>query len=303
MTKTIDTLVEDIQTVLTEGVDNGELFDLAINNFSRDIGLLLKRRLEKNSGNYRRRPDGRGTLRMSNIGQPCSRKLYYGINNPEESAPLGPEVKMKFLFGDIIEELILLLAELSGHKVEGRQDELEIEGIKGHRDAVIDGVSVDVKSASTQSFKKFKFHELNKNDPFGYIDQLQSYMEASKNDPIVTDKTRGAFLVLDKQLGHICLDVHNKSSFPYVDWYQYKKELVDKPEPPAREFEPEADGASGNMKLGVNCSYCDYKKKCWPTLRTFLYSNRPVHLVKVTREPKVPEITENIFDETEKEIA
>lgn len=234
--------------------------------------------------------EARGFLRMSSIGQPCNRKLWYTINRYSEREPLSPETKLKFLYGHMIEDLVLFLAELAGHSVEGRQDEVEIEGVKGHRDAVIDGVLTDVKSASTFSFKKFQEGKLAGDDPFGYIDQIQSYLYCAQEDPIVTDKDRCAFFVVDKTLGNMCLDFHKRSDFPISKIYQYKKELVSRPEPPSRAFDPIPEGKSGNMKLGMNCSYCDFKKICHPDLRTFLYSGKPVFLTKVVREPNVMEV-------------
>jgi hypothetical protein len=77
-----------------------------------------------------------------------------------------------------------------------------------------------------------------------------------------------------------------------------KKEVVKQDSPPDRpkwpkyyrgelqeEAEDWAEGQSGNRKLSTNCSYCDYKKECWPGLRTFIYSKGPVYLTKVEREP------------------
>jgi hypothetical protein len=43
---------------------------------------------------------------------------------------------------------------------------------------VIDGVTVDVKSASKYGFEKFLKHNLREDDPFGYISQLSSYVYA-----------------------------------------------------------------------------------------------------------------------------
>lgn len=231
-----------------------------------------------------------GTLRMSNIGTPCNRKLYYAVNSPEDAEPLEPSAKLKFAYGDVIELLLLFLVEASGHTVEGTQDTQVIEGIEGHRDGVIDGEVVDVKSASPFSFQKFKDHKLAEDDPFGYQDQIQSYVHAAKDDPIVIRKDRGHFLVMDKVNGHLCLDTHQKSSFPIEKKYQYKKNMVARDEVPARDFDPVPDGKSGNMKLPMVCSYCDFRNKCHPNLRTFLYANKPVFLSKVSKEPRVPEL-------------
>jgi hypothetical protein len=72
------------------------------------------------------------------------------------------------------------------------------------------------------------------------------------------------------------------------------KEEVAKPAP-TRCFEGIPDGKSGNMKLGVNCSYCAFKAPCWADandgegLRLFIYSTGPRWLTEVEREPDVPE--------------
>lgn len=228
---------------------------------------------------------------MSNVGKPCERQLWYEINQNEEGEPLRAETFMKFLYGDVIEELLLFLARLAGHKVEGEQDEQEIANIKGHRDCVIDGVLVDVKSASSYSFKKFKEGRLEEDDAFGYVSQIQSYLYAGQKDPKVKDKERAAFLVLDKTLGHICLDIHQKKDFNWEEYYERKKDIVAQETPPRRGFDPVPEGKSGNKKLPVNCSYCAFKHTCHPNLRTFLYSYGPVYLTKVEREPNVLEIT------------
>lgn len=285
ITKTIDTLVEDIEKVLVDGIDGDN--DELITKFGLTLASVISKRLIREE----RKP----TLRFSNIGQPCDRKLWYELNEPEKAEPLRPETYMKFLYGDIIEELILFLAELAGHEVKGRQDEQEISGIKGHRDGVIDGTLVDVKSASSYSFKKFKEGKLKEDDAFGYIPQILSYLEAGQNDPKVQDKDKAAFLVVDKTLGHFTLDFHRRD--PDINWselYNQKKEMVKQENPPERCFEPEPFGKSGNLKLGTNCSYCPFKRHCWPEVRTFLYSYGPVHLVEVVNEPAVPEIKGDI---------
>ena len=145
----------------------------------------------------------RGYLSLSSVGTPCQRKLWYKINKPKLGEPLKPNSLLKFFYGDMIEELILHLAVASGHEVKGMQDSLDVHGVKGHRDAVIDGMTIDVKSCSSYAFKKFKEGRLRDDDPFGYISQLSSYVYAGKDDTLVTDKKQGAFLAVDKQNGHI----------------------------------------------------------------------------------------------------
>ena len=142
---------------------------------------------------------------MSSIGTPCKRKLWYKVNKPEIGERLDAKMLLKFFYGDMIEELILSMVKASGHTVDGMQDRVNVHGIRGHRDAVIDGMTIDVKSCSPFAFKKFRDGELRDNDPFGYISQLSSYVYAAKDDPLVTDKTRGAFLAIDKVNGRFVL--------------------------------------------------------------------------------------------------
>lgn len=226
---------------------------------------------------------------MSNIGKP-DRQLWYEVNHPELAEEMRPETYMKFMYGHLVEELVLFLAELAGHEVTGRQDTQIIQEIEGHRDAIVDGVLIDVKSASSYSFKKFQSHGLSENDPFGYIPQLQSYLYAGQTDDKIKDKERAAFLVVDKTLGHITLDVHDKDTTNWPELFDRKKEVVSSTDIPDRCYEAEPMGKSGNMMLGMNCSFCAFNKSCWPQQRTFMYANRPITLVEVAVEPRVEEI-------------
>ena len=281
--KTIDTLVSDIEDVIK---GKGGWTKSVNEYFMSTIGEAAERRLTPST-----EPRVK-SLRMSNIGTPCKRKLWYYLNLPEHEQDLPAHAHLKFFYGDIIEGLLLSLAKAAGHTVEGEQDEIIVDGVVGHRDAVIDGVTVDVKSVSTMGFSKFKKNELRVDDPFGYLKQLTGYVYGAKDDPLVKDKKGGAFLVQDKQHGHIHLDYydleHELELFP--SQVVSAKVLSTLKVPPYREWEPVAEGKSGNMKLCAACSYCDYKWECWPGLRGFAYSNGPIFLTKVVNLPKVPEI-------------
>lgn len=279
--KTIDTLVEDIYDLLKNGSDT--IDDSVFEEFGKSMASLLKRRLSTEAH--------KPALRMSNIGSPCSRKLWFEINQPEAREEMDGATHFKFLFGDIIEEVTLTLAKASGHTIEGQQDEQEIAGVKGHRDAVIDGMLVDVKSASKYSFNKFKDGKLKDDDPFGYITQLQSYLYSSQDDDKVTVKDKAAFLVVSKELGHICLDVHDKEDWDLTEAYERRKSQINSGDVPDRSFQPVPDGKSGNMKLDTFCSYCSVKSACHPNLRTFLYSTGPRYLTTVAKVPDVYEVT------------
>lgn len=231
------------------------------------------------------------SLRMSNVGQPL-RKLWYEVASGLPGEPLQSHVKVKFMYGHIIEDAILSLASQAGHEVRARQYEVEIDGVKGHIDAIIDGVLVDVKSCSTYSFKKFKNHKLAEDDPFSYIAQLSAYSQALGG-------IDGAFLAIDKTLGHICLDYYTKEELAEYDIrgkIQASRAVLESNEPPTpRCYSPVADGKSGNYVLATTCSYCRFKHECWSDanggqgLRTFVYSTGPKFFTHVEKEPRVEE--------------
>lgn len=277
--KSIQTLPSDIYKTIEQGIEVNE-------EEAKELG----ERLAKAALQGVAPRENKGALRMSNLGTPCDRKLWYTVNTPDEQEPLDGKAKFKFTYGHLIEELTLFLAKKAGHKVEGEQDRLEINGIVGHRDAVIDGVVVDVKSASSRGMYKFEKHKLEEDDPFGYLDQLNLYRTASLNDPLVQVKGEAAFIAIDKEMGNIVVDRYKKNDKDYESLTQEKKDMVQSPEIPKRRYLPQADGASGNYKLGTECSYCPFKKSCWPGLRTFIYSSGPRYLTQVKRTPDVPEI-------------
>tara|TARA_R110002153_G_scaffold21814_2_gene72349 strand:+ start:2666 stop:3550 length:885 start_codon:yes stop_codon:yes gene_type:complete len=282
--KTIDTLVHDIEQTIFGF--NG--WDKALGDFmANNIATMAEQRFAKPQ-------EPRGYLSLSGLGTQCERKLWYKINKTNTAEPLTASTLLKFFYGDMIEELVLTLAGVSGHNVTGMQDRMDVHGIKGHRDAVIDGMTIDVKSASPFSFKKFKEGNLREEDPFGYISQLSSYVYAAKDDPLVTNKTQGGFLVIDKVNGSICLDIYDFSEEMKEKEaeVEHLKRMVSQEEPPERSFEPVPQSnknPDGNKKLGFACFYCDFKKECYPNLRKFIYSDKPLFLTDVVKKPMVAE--------------
>ena len=278
--KSIDQLVPDIYNLFSPDKPHVPSEE-NVKVFGEGLAKLIANRMGE-----RQAP----SLRLSNLGSKCRRQLWYKINKPELGEPLPPWVRIKFLFGDILEHMLLFLAREAGHKVEGEQDQIVVNGVKGHRDAVVDGRLVDVKSASTYSFKKFKDHTLAEDDPFGYIDQLGGYMAGSRSDPLVTEHDVASFLAIDKTLGHITLDTY---PVPDKDYEQVSEEIkaqLKLPEPPPRAYTDVPDGKSGNRKLGTACSYCEFRRHCHPGLSAWSYASGPVYLTSVAREPNVPRI-------------
>lgn len=274
--KTIDTLVSDIYGLFEGGNHtNKNLFE----QFGDNLQQLVEDRFN---------PDRSGPprLRMSNIGRP-DKQVWMDLNSSKEPEAFTAANLIKFSYGDVIEQMMLLYARMAGHRVEKDQAEVEVNGVKGHIDAMIDGVVVDVKSASTRAFEKFETGSLLTpgNDPFGYVGQLAGYVEA------LTPGKGGAFLAVDKTLGKVTLlkvPASVLANYRVRDRIDYLKKLVKEPAPPSTPcYKEKPDGKSGNMKLDTGCSYCRHKFACWPNLKTYYYSTGPRYLTKVVKVPKV----------------
>lgn len=276
----ITTLIEDIYKVV--GQKDGWFKEPIAQGFSGELGLKLLENLKPK--------DASNSLRLSQMGPRCPRSLWASVHSPESAEPLPPWARIKYTYGHILEALVIAMAKAAGHEVTGEQDELVVDGVVGHRDCVIDGCLVDVKSASSRSFQKFKDGSIAKDDPFGYLDQLDGYLLGSASDPLVRIKDRGYLLAIDKTLGHMCLYEHKLRADSIRSRIEEYKGIVALSEPPRCTCGTVADGKSGNIKLDIKASYNIFKHFCNPNLRTFLYANGPVYLTKVVRKPDVVEI-------------
>ena len=278
MTKSIYTLIPDIYALVggAHGITDHVASDLAANVSSA---------VQRSFGNTERKG-----LRMSGLGDRCPCALWYDANHPELGEQLPPYAKIKYAYGHIIEHLVIALAKAAGHDVQGEQDELVLDGVVGHRDCVIDGAVVDVKSAASRSFLKFRDKTLGQDDPFGYLDQVDAYVLGSALDPLVTVKDRGFLLAVDKQLGHMVLYEHQARPEHITNRIRSYKKIVNSSKPPRCECHTVADGKSGNLRLDTKASYSAYKYCCNPSLRCFLYADGPRYLTKVIRIPDTAEV-------------
>lgn len=273
--KTLSSLIDDMYSTL-EGCE--KISEEQISLLSKLLTETITNRLSQSSKR-------RDHLSLSSIGKPL-RRLWYDLRDPVEATEEPASNRLKFLYGDIIETLLLWLAQVSGHDVKDCQREVIHHGVVGHIDSIIDGEVVDVKSASQRSFMKFMRGTLPEDDPFGYLAQIQSYdEEVGSGHP--------AFLVMNKVSGELCLYRPDKD-FDLPD----TKQLIDdcrtvlaRDVPPVNKcYEDIPDGKSGNRCLDKSCTFCPYKKKCWPGLRAFEYSNGIRYLTQVVKEPQVKEI-------------
>ena len=283
MTKSIETLVDDIYALFT----NDEEITIEkkhLDAFAEAVVASVASAISEV------RKEREPNLRLSLVGQK-DRKIWYEMKGAKKE-PLPAPTLIKFLYGHILEELLILFTKVAGHEIKEEQAELHVNGVKGHKDATVDGVLVDFKSASSFSFKKFKDGSILTDDPFGYIAQLSSYSEADNNP-------NAGFVVIDKTTGELCYcPIDDMDMINPVTRIDDIRKFLESDEPPEKCYSSVADGAGGNFKLAFGCNYCDYKFTCWKDandgkgIRTFMYSNGPKHLVKVGKVPNVPEITD-----------
>lgn len=236
------------------------------------------------------------------MGPRCPRALWYSIHEPGTAEPLPPWAIFKYSYGHIIEALAISLAKASGHTVEGEQDEVTLDGVVGHIDALVDGCLVDFKSTSTLSFEKFERGTLAENDDFGYLDQLDGYVTALHDDDRLLVKDRGFICAIDKQLGHVALYEHRVRPDKIRETIKKFKEYISRTNPPECTCGTRADGTSGNICLDTRASYNSYKWVCNPNLRCFLYSKGPRYFTKVVKVPTYAGQQLKEIDKNSKEV-
>lgn len=284
-TKSIQSLVDDIYyTVANKEPAEGVDLAAEAKKFGESCEKLMMTL-------FTEKRDDR-TLRMSNIGR-GEKYLWNVVNNPDVKEDMTPNTYVKFMYGHLIEEMLLFLTRVSGHEVTDEQKKCEVAGVRGSMDCKIDGIVTDVKSTSTFAFKKFKDGTLAYDDPFGYVAQIKGYAHSE-------GERKFGWLAMDKQNGHLTYlmydmedvqaPVHPLVSYDMEEYINNIKKIVECPTSPDVCYQPIADGKSGNQKLAAGCSYCQYKSLCWPGLRAFAYSGGPRYLTEVYNEPKVPEI-------------
>lgn len=285
----LNTLVEDVYRLFDPEVDH-EVSEENLESFCSGLKDLLRSRLAKSKPHT-------GALRFSSLGRPDRQAWFdaHPVDGGKEQ--MLPKTYLKFMYGDVIEQLLLFLVKEAGHKVEMEQAEVEVDGVLGHIDCIIDGVVVDVKSASPYGYKKFENRTVTEDDPFGYVYQLSGYAN------VLTPGKDAAWLAMDKVSGDICISPLSSTVIKYhqpEERIKVLRNVLSSDVPPPLCAEPVPDGKSGNMKLPTTpCGYCAHKFRCHPGLRTFIYSTGPRFLTEVVKTPDVFEVTGDISNDDE----
>ena len=275
----ISTLISDIYSRIES---NKKVSKENLEAFLEGLSDVVVKQLEE-----KRNTSHEKNIRMSSIGKP-DRKIWMELNGPDVKRSYTGGTLIKFLYGSIIEELVIFLAKEAGHSVQELQKQCQLEGIKGHIDCKIDGEVVDIKSASDFAFRKFKTGTIESDDPFGYIGQISAYVEAEGQDT-------GYLLAMNKVTGELALlELDDFSLINATKRIQHVKKLAKSEEMPDLCYQPQPEGKSGNMKLARDCTYCPYKWTCFPDMRVFRYGDGLRYLTTVEKEPTVQDVTDSM---------
>ena len=282
MEKNMDTLIEDIYTLMInrntgDGVDVEEEID----KFGEAMKDIMRKEFLPGG-----RRDGR-KLRLSSVGK--NDLIQWFAYNGYRGERIKPHTLIKFMYGHMIEEMLLFLVRLTGHEVTDEQKEVSVGGVKGHMDCKIDGIVTDVKSTTKYGLMKFKDRTLAANDDFGYVDQIKAYAHAEGERKwawLAMDRDSGKLAVLEYDLDNTSDPMHKHFSGDIEERIEHVKKSVKQEDRPSRCYSPEEDGKSGNLKLCTTCSYCQYKRICYPEVRAFFTGSGPKFLTTVVNVPK-----------------
>ena len=278
----LSTLIDDIYSALSP-LEIGEELILS-DDVIEEFGEKIKDAIRSWSSPHKQTSG----LRMSNIGRPA-RQLWFESRSEDKKTFSAPTL-IKFLYGHVLEELVVLLVKLSGHSITDQQKEVSVDGIIGHIDCKIDGEVVDIKTASNFAFKKFREGTLQNDDPFGYMAQLAGYEAAEGTSD-------GGFLAINKESGELTLYRPGPFSKPNITArISSMKDYLKLDELPPRCYPDVPEGKSGNRRLGTSCSYCPYKYDCWSDanhgngLIAYKYASGIKYFTRVAKEPQVPRL-------------
>ncbi len=258
---------------------NMTVSEALINEASKRCGESFKRQLMED------RQDQTGRLRLSAGGQ-CVRKQWYSYKGCEQEK-LSSRTVITFLNGDLLEVAASILGRLSGWKLLGKdqkEDVVTVDGIEGHIDDLLEENGkiylVEYKSMSEFSFRRFEKEGID--DAWGYQTQASLYCEALGLEEYV-------LVGICKNTGHICSKVYPKNK-SMVEAARNRFQVVKNADnAPAREFTPEPEtkynrstkvyDPTGRSILGIQCSYCGHKDRCWPEAIIDTAKEKPVWII------------------------
>lgn len=191
-------------------------------------------------------------LGMSSIGDPCSRKIWYGFRGYTPSV-LDGRIEMIFSLGSAVEAEVLKWLRQGGYQIEEQQSEYSAlnDLFRGHCDGIIEGITqrkhiLEIKSASASRFKAFQMGSIASVSPTYYA-QVQCYMGYSGLD-------RAVWVVMNKNTCELYVE---RCHFEYEQFRRIElraRTIINNNHPPERLYPKEP---------GRECGMCEYRGHCW----------------------------------------
>lgn len=220
------------------------------------------------------RENTEGRLRLSSAGH-CQRKQWYQFHG-YTGEPLSARTINTFLFGDLCEVALSVVARLAGWQLSGKpngEDSVKIRhndrDVVGHLDDLLYNPDddkyrvVECKSMSEIGYRMFEENGLT--DDWGYMTQASLYCEAMGVDEYI-------LAGICKNTGHFCDRLYRKDN-ALIDKAHARWHAAIGVNIPDREWSPVEEtrynrstkqyDSTGRCKLGMQCSYCSFRDECW----------------------------------------
>lgn len=224
------------------------------------------------------RKSGKGRIYPSSVGGKCARKLAYQYHGYErEEFPARKH--LQWFIGDLAELGVLSTMKAAGLDVGLNNEYIPVEFGEHELHGFIDGLLhhegetylLEVKSKTHYGFKRFQSN--GPDNKWGNLSQANLYMKT-------LDLDRAVYFVVDRSTGKMC---EHLMSFDeeYVEWARRNfAEVMESTEDnlPDRFVSLEELDWHPQLKcyeLGTVCSYCDYKKYCWPKAEKEIVGGKP----------------------------
>jgi len=208
-------------------------------------------------------------LRMSNIGRPLCQLQRENLGLERERMPYNHIVRM--MLGDATECIMEVLLRVAKLPITGGKSQATLKFddvvVSGENDIELDGRVYDTKSSSPWAYEnkwKAGYAGLVREDAFGYGAQLYGYSKGTKQEQggwIVVNKSSGETLFVEADPSPQQVEDLEMDIIKTVQAVSTNADLVQCFEPTVEYFRTKP---TGNKRLHTTCTFCAYKKSCFP---------------------------------------
>jgi hypothetical protein len=220
-----------------------------------ELSLGTQRLIDVALENKAREQDSRTYLGASQLGEECSRKMWYGFHTPKPIT--DPRVNRIFRLGNAIEDEIVELLRMAGLTVytedeNGNQFGFTDGKVAGHIDGVVVGLPestkphlFEAKSANSKKWKEFVKNGYKSNRQYWVQIQVYMYKMGLENALVV---------VYNKDTSELYIERIKLSKRDAELYISKGKAIADMDSEPPRQY---------SKSTFFKCKWCDYNEECW----------------------------------------